>query len=309
MSQVKLPNLIIAGVVKGGTTSLYTYLARHPDICSSSVKETCYFLKYRYGQWDARYNNVSDPYQQYQSYFQHYQNQKYIMEATPAYFEGGKNVAQAIKNTLGDDVKIVIVLREPIQRLISFFKYKKSILAIDKKLTLQAYINQCQSLPFEERIKEENDTYWGIDGGYYANYLPEWFQVFGDSVKVLFFDDLKTNVQSFLENLCDWLNLEYNFSEESFQVENKSFGYNNLYLQKVALSLNQKAEKFWRSHPDIKKNLRDIYRLLNGVKWEENIDTETLNYLQELYQPYNQELIKQLLAQNHSKLPQWLDNY
>lgn len=308
MSQVKLPNLIIAGVVKGGTTSLYTYLARHPDICCSSVKETCYFLKYRYGQWDARYHNVSDPYQQYQSYFQHYQNQKYIMEATPAYFEGGKNVAQAIKNTLGDDVKIVIVLREPIQRLISFFKYKKTVLAIDKKLTLQAYINQCQSLPFEERIKEENDTYWGIDGGYYANYLPDWFQVFGDSVKVLFFDDLQTNVQSFLENLCAWLNLEYDFSEESFQVENKSLGYKNIYLQKIALSLNTKAEKFWRSHPMIKKNLRDIYRLLNGVKWEEKINSETLNYLKELYQPYNQELSKQLLAQNNSKLPQWLHN-
>src|SRR4051794_41003093 len=46
----QLPNLIIAGVSKGGTTSLFRYLAQHPDICPSPIKELRYFEPLRYGE-------------------------------------------------------------------------------------------------------------------------------------------------------------------------------------------------------------------------------------------------------------------
>jgi hypothetical protein len=39
MSDLKLPNLIIGGVHKAGTTSVFTYLSMHPDVCGSSTKE------------------------------------------------------------------------------------------------------------------------------------------------------------------------------------------------------------------------------------------------------------------------------
>jgi hypothetical protein len=307
MSKRKLPNLIIAGVVKGGTTSLYTYLSQHPDICCSTVKETCYFSAYRYGQLDSRYYNISDPYQQYQTYFQHCTNQKYIMEATPGYFEGGRKVAQEIKKQLGDRVKIIIVLREPIERLISFLKYKKSRLAINQQLTLEQYIQQCQNLPFKQRLKPENDTYWGIDGGFYSNYLNDWFQFFGDSVKILFFDDLKQNINHFLEQLYKWLDIESNLTEgHNFEVENKSVGYKNKEMQQLAIFINTKAEKFWRANPYIKKILRNIYFRINGAFISNKISDTTIQYLQEIYQPYNQKLAQQLLKQGYTKLPQWL---
>ena len=38
-----LPNLIIAGVPKAGTTSLFLALASHADVCGSRIKETQYF--------------------------------------------------------------------------------------------------------------------------------------------------------------------------------------------------------------------------------------------------------------------------
>ena len=49
MTEPRLPNLVIAGVPKAGTTSLFNYLAQHPDICPSDVKETRYFEPLRYG--------------------------------------------------------------------------------------------------------------------------------------------------------------------------------------------------------------------------------------------------------------------
>ncbi|MDJ0571396.1 MAG: sulfotransferase domain-containing protein [Pleurocapsa sp. MO_192.B19] len=304
---MKLPNLVIAGVVKAGTTSVYSYLSLHPDICCSTIKETCYFSYYRYGQWDSWYKNCDDPFKQYQSYFSHYENQKYLMEASPGYFEGGMKVAQTIKNTLGDNVKIIIILREPISRLVSFFKYKKSMLELNKELDFAEYLRQCEALPPQERVKKDNDIYWGIEGGFYANYLEDWFNVFGESVYIAFLDDLKNNPQLFLSKICTWLEIDYTvFESQKFTIENKSLNYKNKYLQELALLINIKAEKFWRANAGIKKALRSIYHTFNSMPYQEEISEETRNYLQSLYQPYNQKLAEQLLARNYTNLPQWL---
>lgn len=304
---MKLPNLVIAGVVKAGTTSLYSYLSLHPEICCSTVKETCYFSYYRYGQWDPWFNDHDDPFKQYQNYFVHCENQKYVMEASPGYFEGKKTVAQTIKNTLGEQVKIIIILREPVSRLISFFKYKKSRLELDKKLSLAEYLEQCNALSPEEKIKKENDTYWGIEGGLYSNYLEDWLRIFGKSVYITFFDELQNNPKLLLAQLCNWLEINSTvFESQELSIENKSLNYKNKYLQELALLINHKAEKFWRANPSIKKGLRNIYYNLNNMPYEEEISKLTLNYLQSFYQPYNQKLATQLLAANITNLPQWL---
>jgi Sulfotransferase domain len=304
---MKLPNLVIAGVVKAGTTSVYSYLSLHPDICCSTVKETCYFSYYRYGQWDSRYKNTNNQFQQYQQYFSNCEQQKYVMEATPGYFEGGMKVAQAIKNTLGNNVKIIIILREPVSRLISFFKYKKSMLELDSKISLDEYLRQCEALSPLERIKQENDTYWGIEGGFYANYLEDWLNVFGESIYLTFFDELISDPKLFLSKMYNWLEIDNTILEaQELTVENKSLGYKNKYLQQLALFINLKAEKFWRANSGIKSILRDIYHNLNGLPHQEKISEQTLNYLQSLYQPYNQKLAVQLLARNYTNLPQWL---
>ena len=304
-----LPNLVITGVVKGGTTSIFSYLSRHPDICSSSVKETCYFLTYRYGQLDKRYRTTSNPFLQYQGYFSHSQNEKYIMEATPGYFDGGGILATEMKKVLGNDVKILIILREPVDRLLSFFKYKKSMLELEKSLSLEAYISQCQALPIEERCKEENDAFWGIDGGLYSNYLESWFNIFGDSIKIVFFDQLQKDSRLLLKDISNWLDIDPTFFEnETLDVENKTVGYKYERIQEIALSFNMKAEKFWRANPRLKKKIRDIYYYINGDKQQEDNNENVLKTLYSIYEPYNKVLASQLQKKGYIDLPIWLNN-
>lgn len=302
------PNLVIAGVVKGGTTSIFSYLSLHSEICSSTVKETCYFSRYRYGQWDSRYRDADDPHQQYRQYFAHCQGQKYILEATPGYFEGGARVARAIHSQLGSHVKILIVLRDPVDRFLSFFKYKKSMMEIDKNLALETYIQQCQDLPLAEKIKQENDTYWGIDGGFYDQYLPEWFEVFDDNVNVVFFDELK-QTQLLLQKLCRWLNIDAAvYDTAQLGVENRSVGYKNQSLQEIALAVNTRLEQFWRSHPKLKTSLRKVYYALNGSSYQEPLSEENRSYLQSIYAPHNERLREQLTSRGYTELPVWLSN-
>jgi hypothetical protein len=84
------PNVVIAGTVKSGTTSLFTYLSWHPDVCVSSVKETNYFTPIIY---DEKISNLEN----YYSFFEHCNESLITLEASPRYLYGGRKIAKIIK--------------------------------------------------------------------------------------------------------------------------------------------------------------------------------------------------------------------
>ena len=112
-----LPNLIIAGVYKCGTTSLFHFLKNHPDICASRIKEPRYFFDIFVKKKMPSFNN-------YLKNFNHYNGEKYVLEGTAGYFFYGEQMAKKIKEILGD-ITIIVLLRNRVERLISIFGYKK----------------------------------------------------------------------------------------------------------------------------------------------------------------------------------------
>ncbi len=106
---MRLPNLIIAGINKSGTTSIYRYLADHPECCGSKIKETCFYL--------GKNDEVSG----YEKYFEDCNDEKVVFEATPGYFYCGDTIAYKIKKQI-KEVKIIIALRNPTDRLYSYYK-------------------------------------------------------------------------------------------------------------------------------------------------------------------------------------------
>lgn len=296
----KLPNLIIAGVNKGGTTSLFSYLSLHPDICASSKKETCYFLPFRYEE-------QPEPLEQYLQNFKHCDTQKHVMEATPGYFYGGSTIAREIKSQLGD-AKIVIILREPADRLLSFFKFKKSMMELDSSLSFEEYIATCQKMDPHVVKRRENNKYWGVQGGFYADYIEDWFDTFGSSLKILFFDQLKSDSSLLLKELCEWLNIDSSvYDSLELGVENKTVGYKSGVLHQAALLVNTSGERFLRTYPAIKEVGRKVYYALNGRTQSEVVSASTLAHVREYFAPYNERLAAQLSARGYSNLPKWLD--
>ncbi len=92
----QLPNFIIGGTLKAGTTSVYTYLNSHPHICGSSTKETRFFNK-KYT------DNKPIDIKTYSSYFNKclsVNEQKIVFEASPQYLEGGEKVAKRINKLI-----------------------------------------------------------------------------------------------------------------------------------------------------------------------------------------------------------------
>jgi hypothetical protein len=298
----RLPNLIMAGVPKAATTSLFAYLSAHLDICASSIKETQYFLPIRYG------SNELAPIEEYEKFFATCGDVRYLMEATLGYIYGGRSLAEAIQSTL-DNPKIIFMLRNPVERAFSFYKFEKGELRLGQGMTFDEYLHRCRAIPDAELEKRENNTYWAIGGGMYAKYLPGWYEVFDASqIKVVFQENLSTGPTTFLTDICEWLGLEHEQFLRSLDItrENKSVNYRNKSLQYVALHINWGLESFWRSNPWLKKRLRAMYYAVNGTPHTERMSEDARAQLDRLYQPYNHALAALLSDHGVQNLPGWL---
>lgn len=298
----RVANLIIAGVNKAGSTSLFHYLSSHPQVCGSRDKETCYFLP-------LLYNGEVAPVSEYEAQFSHCSgNVTYRMEATPAYFYGGRNMASHISASLGD-VRIMIILKDPVERLVSFYQRKKTTFQLPSGMTLKDYVNQCLAISGDEILSEENKLFTGIYFGEYHHHLPAWFDVYGSRLKLLFFDDLKKDSRRFMSDISSWLGIDERFYDTySFDVMNKSHDYKNGILHRAAVAANNAGKRFWRSNPGIKKALMGIYYKLNGTPVQKpGADDETITFLRNYYKPHNEKL-RFILEQNGiTTLPSWLN--
>ena len=295
------PNLFVAGVPKAGTTSLFHYLALHPDVFPSSRKEPGFFHPFKIKDMDKNL-------EAYKKLFVGYSKQRYVMEATPGYFYGGKESADAINN-FSPESKIIIVLRNPVQRLFSFYKYKKSLGHIDGNLNFGSYINECKKVSDNQSIKKENYDFWAIVGGNYASLLTEWYNVFGNRLKVCFFDDMVKDEPKFIEEICKWLDLDKSEIDDSrTKVQNKSMIYRSKGLQRVATSFDRMFSGVWYYLPWIKWPFSGIYNLLNAKPNTETIPDSLKTELTQYYQSDIQKTREILKERQIENFPGWLTN-
>ncbi len=300
MNDPTLPNLIIAGVNKAGTTSLYAYLAQHPDIGASAIKETCHFLPLRYGE-------TMPGLEAYRQQFTGVADKRVRFESTPGYFYGGRALIDGLHEALGDELRIVLIFREPVSRLVSFFNFKKSTLELPADLTLGDYVKRCRAMDGSALRERGNNPWFGLEGGKYADYVMPWIEVFGDRMKVLFMDDLNSDPRGVLRGVFSFAGVDPEASERIVLTrENRGTDYRFAWMQRAALTLNRAGETFWRSHPKIKRSLRRMYYALNGRSFEAADDPATLEVLRKLYEPYNGRFAEQLRAAGYRSLPDWL---
>jgi hypothetical protein len=216
-----LPNFIIAGAPKCGTTSLYFYLQQHPEIFFPKIKEPHFFSKkYKMlpfqGPKDDRLgsNRHKDlSFRNYEYLFQKANTNQMIGEASADYIYYSE-CAQDIYNVLGD-VKIIIILRNPIQRAYS------------------AYLNMVRDghefLSFSQALNEETnrirlnwDFMWYYkDVGYYYKNILKFKEIFSN-VYICFLDDIKSDINGTVKNLYTFLGVDNEYIPESNLIHNIS---------------------------------------------------------------------------------------
>lgn len=314
------PNLIIGGVFKAGTTSLFSYLSVHEDISTSSKKELGYFVPLQFGE-------ALSPIKDYLKFFKHIKKKcTYVLEASPGYLYGGCKIANSMKQVLGD-FKIIFVLREPKDRLISFYKYLKTsyvfaygdTLSKDqikfiKEMTFEKYVNESLKYLNNPAYKDASEAYClsGIGYSLYSCYLKEWYDVIGEqNIKVIFFDTLKNSQLSLMQEICEWLDISHSVYENySFVIQNKTRNIDNKIIHEIASRINKNIEPILRSYPKLKNKLRDIYYYFNCNNDNDNDNEYDIGeYANTIFNNEKKDLKLLLSKHGNNEFPSWITRY
>jgi hypothetical protein len=115
-SQRPLPDFIVAGVQKGGTTFMFQEMLRHPEVRGALTKEVHFFDT----NWERGVDWYSGMFPRSRS------GAKVIRgEASPAYIFHPRGV-QRIAETL-DDPRLIVIVRDPVQRALSQYKHERRL--------------------------------------------------------------------------------------------------------------------------------------------------------------------------------------
>lgn len=182
----KLPNLLVIGAMKCGTTSLHDYLNQHPDIFMSEKKELDFFIKER------AWGNGLD---WYKAQFPVEKNIRGESSQDYSKYHWWHGVPQRIYQTLGDNVKFIYLMRNPLARIYSHYNEMQAQNCAPKDL--EAYI--------VKDLAQNEIVMTSCYGKQLTKYL-EYFEV--DNFHFTSLEKLQMDKNAVLNEICNFLNVD-----------------------------------------------------------------------------------------------------
>ncbi|WP_346857507.1 sulfotransferase [uncultured Draconibacterium sp.] len=204
------PNLFVVGAAKAGTTSIYHYLEQHPEINMCRVKEPHFFSNIypisremtKPPQKGKFYHSklISDE-NIYLDLFDFSNNFKYWADCSTSYLYDQRSAKNIL--TFNPDSKIIISLRNPIERALSHYLMDCNSGLQFKECLLDAIQDDFK---IKERVYGKCHLY--IDLGLYADQIKIYYNTFKpENIHVVIFEDLIKNTQSEINKIFDFLKL------------------------------------------------------------------------------------------------------
>lgn len=216
-----LPNFLVIGAYKCGTTSLHHYLAQHPQIFIPRVKEPSYLAFVDNGDRNSPiYKKSIKTRSDYEKLFAGAQDYSAIGDVSPEYLTNPRaldNIA-----TLIPTGRFIAIIRDPIQRAYSdYLMYRRDGLEreVDFRRALKLQ---------EQRAKRGDPTGFYISTGFYGKQLQRYYDRFPrHQIHVTFFEDLAVDAPSVLADIWSFLDVERAFSPSDLATHNRSGIPNN----------------------------------------------------------------------------------
>ena len=183
---------IIIGAMKCGTSSLYTYLEGHPEICPAVGKEPEFFSENQ--AITVQVDKYSDLWSFNDSVH------KYALEASTGYtkYPSEPNVAKNIYN-YGIRPKFIYIIRNPFDRITSHYNFRiwdeawRFNIVDPHLINISNYFLQLEQ---------------------YRKYFPL------EDILILDFDDLRDNPRSVLQRIYQFLDLSHGYFPDDYKAEN-----------------------------------------------------------------------------------------
>jgi len=203
----KWPNLFIVGASKSATGTLYVHLSKVPGICMSTIKEPNYFsVKIHPGDGEL----VIRDKKQYLSLFNIGKDDKIIGEASPEYLADSE--APNLIHQVSPKAKIIIILRDPVERAYSHY------FTFVRQGRIKNSFHDEVHLALENKKKGIKSNFGLLEVGLYSEEVKRYLEKFGPKqVKVLIFDEFVKNQKAALEEVLEFLGVDYTY--EDFKIE------------------------------------------------------------------------------------------
>ena len=200
---MNLPNLLIVGAAKSGTTSLHNYLKQHPDIFMSNHKEPHFLINNEIGvnRIPKGINNLQD----YTNLFLNGASQKYRGESSAMYLQFPEIAIKNIDRYLDKDVKIIIMLRNPIERAFSGYQHVKRY-NLDEDLDFEDALEISEQRYFTNNNITPASRYIHI--GMYNEFVRKFKTKFKTNVHIIIYKDFINNTNQELSRLFSFLGIK-----------------------------------------------------------------------------------------------------
>lgn len=285
-----MPNFLIVGAAKSGTTSIYHYLKGHPEVFMSENKEPCFFSSYEIPP-KTREKNVYPAngvrrisnLDKYQALFAAADpaRHKAIGEASTHYLFQYKETIENIKKLYDNyrAIKIIMILRNPIEAAYSNYTMWK----------MHGY----ETEPFFDVLKDSDrrsrDLYCNIayiQKFRYSEQIKAYLENF-DQVRIFIHDDLNQNAVRLMKEIYRFLEISEDYLPENIETRYNRSGKPRckpvdwLFGRKSRL-----AKHVWpwldRIIPG-GKTMHLVTRIRNWNLQKENLDNDIRLYLKEKY--------------------------
>ena len=189
-----LPNLLVVGGLKCGTTSLHHYLNLHPEISMSRPKELNFFV--------AELNWPLGP----GWYGEHFDRGAAVRGETSPHYTDRPRLAGVPERMreLCPHARIVYMVRDPIDRMLSHY--------------LHNVAGGYDDRPVEEAFASDDTAY--VDRSRYAYQLEPYLEAFGpERIRIVSREELGTSRAETMRSLFEFLGVEPEFTSEEFERE------------------------------------------------------------------------------------------
>lgn len=296
-----MPNFLIIGAAKAGTTSLYHYLSQHPKIFMSPVKEPMFFalegekLDYPGPVHEGFIKSAVTDIETYHFLFKEVTNETAIGEASTLYLYS-QRAAECIRHYI-PDVKLIAILRDPVDRAYS------SYLSLVSE-GLEPIMEFAQAVQ-EEQPRINKGWHWGryINRGLYYEQLKRYFDTFDQSqIKVYIYEDYKSNPIGIVQDIFSFLAIDNKFVPDTSVKHNKTILPRNKRLHSLLTKPNPIMAVACQLIPvKLRKGISN-----NAKKWNLSKPKLSIELRKKLVEVYREDILKlqDLIQRDFSK---WLE--
>lgn len=231
-----LPDFLIIGAPRSGTTSLYYYLAEHPQIFLSTTKEL-HFFDDNYAK-GLRWYRTQFPTIMQKYYSRHLLHLDLLVgEATPAYLFY-PHVPERMSKVL-PNVKLIVLLRNPVDRAFSHYwlmsRVNKEMLSFEEEIKREEALivsERERLLADASRSSQEYHPFSYLTKGAYIEHLQRWMKYYPkDQFLVLKSEDMYNDPAATMKQTLDFLGLpglatKTNHEYKQYRLPQKT-GYQN----------------------------------------------------------------------------------